>query len=1501
MPVTRAEYRRLVNTREDHLPIEMVETEETPEQARDRRREEAASRKLKDAAHLEPEKLDLEPDEGSEHAYENWRQRWDNYMMISGLDHAEDIIKHHTLFSRVGLKVSGCLKGKTTYDSVIEALDALYLTKRNELFLRHQAMKIKQGELDVKKFGLRIQEKLRLCTWENRTAVQAEEDFAKVVLIEGLAAGSIRQRLLEDTGEKTFRQLLDQAEVLEQSHRQALSYESRVSVAVMRRKEEASGQSVTPVAPDDDEREELSAMQKKRGPSRVDGEKCPHCGYVKHQEGRPCPARKSGTSCANCKQFGHWARRCKLPRKGYPKAGTMEESSVSNAVSFLRPVVTTVGSVKLEDPEHCLFESALQIKVDGNPVVALLDTGASMCYIRSNTAKKLKLRVMPSDHKAVLADGTVVEAEGEVTANLEMDERKPTGRKQKLIVMGKGLLSDLIVGLDFLKQFEAITIEYPGKEKPLTITRRDMSGKASPASAGVKPRRVNATSEAPPGNGLGGLPTEASYNSHRMLHEGGIRKTHRAAPMAGNGLGGPSTEASYNSHGVLQVKRFPAARLLADPDMLFQGLDRTAKPIKDGSRRYSVDDREFMKGEIKRLLETGIVEESHSPWRSQPVISKKMVNGVIKKRLCIDYSRTVNTITPEVAFPIPRIEDIVNDAAKYQWFTKFDLKSAYHQIELDKKDRPYTAFECFDEHGSRRLYQFTRLPFGVTNAVPLFQKSMTNVVKEDKLTGTLPYLDDVVIGGKTESEHDLNVKRFLNSCEKRGITLNEKTVNKVKRIQLLGYLIENGKIAPDPERMIPLREMPLPSTPKELQRVVGLFAYYAKWIVDFSSKIRPLAETKFPVSQLAAESFEALKKELERVSLASIDEEERFQVETDASDVAVSATLNQRGRPVAFFSRTLNPCQRGYPAAEKEAMAIVEAVRHWAHLLHRRPFTLVTDQAGLKYVFDRSSKSKIKANKVQLWRWELSEFSYEVKHRPGKLNCAPDALSRSTRRNSKRSNISAMIAAAERQELEPLKAIHRGLCCPGRRRLFHLVKQRSLPFSVEDCRRVCDSCPHCKIVKPQFFRKEPGTLIRATQPWERVSIDIKTPSVTSSKGFKHVLVAIDEYSRFPFAFPIRNATSKTVIECLNELFGTYGTPGFIHSDRGSQFNSRETIDFLRQVGVPTSRSTPYHPQGNSQVERLIGTFWRAVQCRLQALKKPPNRWDEEIVNALHSIRSLLCTATGETPHERFLVHRRRTGPEAKRSLPTWLMNPGPLLWRNFDRERKSDPLTIRVQLLEPATEHYALVRMPDGRETTVSLSDLSPAGDLEDTEEETEPAHVAENPYLSGGQNSSRDENGHRAAHMAGNGLGGPSTEASYDSHGEEIQQTPENGAENGNTLSSWQPQLPETPPRNGGPQSTPLAPDFQQQQYSPLVHPRNGDPSPGNRMLVTPPGYRMIQQPQLLPSVNSSPGITRIPPNYAMGQWVPQTAWADPHFQPEVRMVPLNLPNDWILGRPRN
>ena len=101
-----------------------------------------------------------------------------------------------------------------------------------------------------------------------------------------------------------------------------------------------------------------------------------------------------------------------------------------------------------------------------------------------------------------------------------------------------------------------------------------------------------------------------------------------------------------------------------------------------------------------------------------------------------------------------------------------------------------------------------------------------------------------------------------------------------------------------------------------------------------------------------------------------------FVVECDASDVAISASLNQNGRPVAFMSKTLSATERRYPAVEKEALAIIEAVRKWNHLLSRQPFTLITDQKSVSFMFDNRKHSKIKNSKIQSWRLELAESSF---------------------------------------------------------------------------------------------------------------------------------------------------------------------------------------------------------------------------------------------------------------------------------------------------------------------------------------------------------------------------------------------------------------------------------------------------------------------------------------------------------------------------------------------
>ncbi|XP_064080604.1 uncharacterized protein LOC135197465 [Macrobrachium nipponense] len=366
------------------------------------------------------------------------------------------------------------------------------------------------------------------------------------------------------------------------------------------------------------------------------------------------------------------------------------------------------------------------------------------------------------------------------------------------------------------------------------------------------------------------------------------------------------------------------AAAAVDEPSIFQHLLPNCKPIVTKSRHYCKGDKEFIEAETSRLLAEGVIEDSISPWSAQVVVVKDPLNRH-KKRMCVDYSQTINLYTELDAYPLPRIDTMVNELSTYRVFSTFDLKSAYHQIPLKESDKKYTAFEA-----NGRLYQFYRVPFGVTNGVAVFQRTMDKLEKEENLQGAFPYLDNITIAGHTQEQHDQNVQCFLEVINKRNLTLNAtKTIKSVRTINILGCCVGNGVIKPDMERLRPLQELPPPTSQGSLKRAMGMFAYYIKWIQNFSAKIQPLARVKkFPLNEEALQAFELLKQELEGATLHSVDVNLPFEVECDASEVAVSAVLNQSGRPVAFMSRTLQGSEVHYHIIEKEAMAIVEAVRN---------------------------------------------------------------------------------------------------------------------------------------------------------------------------------------------------------------------------------------------------------------------------------------------------------------------------------------------------------------------------------------------------------------------------------------------------------------------------------------------------------------------------------------------------------------------------------------------
>ena len=189
------------------------------------------------------------------------------------------------------------------------------------------------------------------------------------------------------------------------------------------------------------------------------------------------------------------------------------------------------------------------------------------------------------------------------------------------------------------------------------------------------------------------------------------------------------------------------------------------------------------------------------------------------------------------------MERVVSSIAKYSIYSTFDLNAAYYQIPIMENEKSCTAFEA-----AGRLFEFNVIPFGVKNGVAAFQRVIDQIIEQEKLEGTFAYLDNITVAGESQEEHDENVKKFLDIEEKYSLTLNkEKTAGPTTSINSLGYLVSKGQTRPDPDRMEPLLNLPLPKDLASLQRALGLFSYYSRWVDKYSDMVQPLIkEPSFP-------------------------------------------------------------------------------------------------------------------------------------------------------------------------------------------------------------------------------------------------------------------------------------------------------------------------------------------------------------------------------------------------------------------------------------------------------------------------------------------------------------------------------------------------------------------------------------------------------------------------------------------------------------------------------
>ncbi len=712
-------------------------------------------------------------------------------------------------------------------------------------------------------------------------------------------------------------------------------------------------------------------------------------------------------------------------------------------------------------------------------------------------------------------------------------------------------------------------------------------------------------------------------------------------------------------------------------------------PAQAPSRRHSPEDRIFIKAEVNRLLSEGKIQPSNSSWRSQAFVVRESGR---KARMVIDYAQTVNRVTPLDAYPIPLTSDLLDQVSQNSVFSYIDLKAAFHQFALVPEERRLTAFEA-----DNKLWEFKCIPFGLRNSPAAFNRALREIL--EGLTGVYIYLDDIVIGGKSASEHDSNLQLFLHRIASRNLTISkEKCVFGGTRLRFLGHIISAGTVSPDPDRSAPFINFPIPTTLKQLERFVGLAVYHSKWIPMFSRIMHPLFDTlsqkKIPLSVTAIEAIHRIKQQIKNAILFVVDPTKELTLTTDASATAVGAILSQEGRPVAFMSKRLSKAQQTWSAAELEGFAVVEACNQFRHYLANRFFKIFCDQNGFVQVLSpKKGPRGVKNRKFARWRLDLAEFDFTIHHLPGRLNTAADALSR----------ISS-ISVSDSMDIVRLQ--HEQFGHPGVSRLMKLCQVSrdcsSIQNLFETCTAVVQNCRICAEIKPRWSKPIPGHVVHATEPWQRLSIDFMVGKPVSSAGYSNILTIIDECSRFPFAFPTKDRSTATVIKCLTSLFQIFGPPKSIHSDRGPEFFSKEMSQFLATWGVHQSRTTPYNPTGNAQCERFNGIIWRTLLCILSQHQVDITFWPDFLGEALHCIRSLSCSATESTPHNLLFSFKRLLPPAILPVIPA-----GSYAWLRRSVRTKNDPTGELVQIAA-AYPGYAVVSRFGRNETdTVNWKHLA--------------------------------------------------------------------------------------------------------------------------------------------------------------------------------------------------
>lgn len=419
-------------------------------------------------------------------------------------------------------------------------------------------------------------------------------------------------------------------------------------------------------------------------------------------------------------------------------------------------------------------------------------------------------------------------------------------------------------------------------------------------------------------------------------------------------------------------------------------------PVYSRNYRYPQYFREDVKIEIEKLLKNKIIRPSNSPYNSPVwVVPKKMdASGKRKIRMVIDY-RKLNNKTIDDKFPLPNIEDLFGKIGQANYFSTIDLASGFHQIEMEIESIPKTAFSTEDGH-----YEFLRMPFGLKNAPPTFQRAMN--ILFSCLPNVLVYMDDIIIFSNNLHEHIKHLESVFKILKKHLLKIQlDKTEFFKRELLFLGHIISKDGIKPNPAKLESIKSFAIPQNQKQIKQFLGLTGYYRKMIPGYAKIAKPLTaalrtDARIDLSNKDyIESFETLKSLLQNEPILQLpDFKKQFILTTDASNYAIGSVLSQnvngKDLPISYASRTLNKHEEKLSTIEKELLAIVWACKHFRPYIYGRKILINSDHKPLQYLHNMKDPSA----KILRWKCQLADYDIDIKYITGKTNVVADALSR---------------------------------------------------------------------------------------------------------------------------------------------------------------------------------------------------------------------------------------------------------------------------------------------------------------------------------------------------------------------------------------------------------------------------------------------------------------------------------------------------------------------------